>query len=78
MNQDARAAFFAEEKRHCAELVRLIARYPQYRAHFAYALLGTAVATCDTFGLDVESWLAELRKREPRPSVLVPPKSRQS
>lgn len=62
MNQEFERQFYAEE----------------YRAHVAHALLGSAVATADSFGIDVEAFIAALRKREPMPAVLVPPKARQS
>jgi hypothetical protein len=72
------AEFYAEEKRHIAEVVRLIDKYPQFRASFTYALLGSAVAQCDSLGLDVEAWLVGLRKLHPKPAVLAPPKRRQN
>lgn len=75
MPDHIRAEYFAEEKRHVEECVRLITKYPEWRAHFSYALLGSAVAQCDSFGLDVEAWLVGLRKRHPKPAVLTPPKS---
>lgn len=73
-----RAELDAEEKRHIEEIVRLVDKYPQFRAHFSYSLLGQAVAQCDSFGLDVEEWLAGLRKMHPKPAVLSPPKRRQN
>lgn len=78
MNQEAQRQWYAEEGRHLAKIKRIIRRFPEYRAHFGYAILGAAVATCDSFGLDVEGWIAELRKREPKPDVLVPRKGEQS
>lgn len=72
------AAVHAEERRHHDEIIRIISRWPEYRAHLAYALLGSAIATCDSFGIDVEDFLTQLRQREPKPPVLVPPSKRQS
>jgi len=63
-----------EEKRHVAEVSRIIDQWPEYRYHLACALLGSAVAIADSFGIDVEGWLAGLRRRHPRPPVLVLPK----
>jgi hypothetical protein len=72
------AAYRREEERHQHEIARLIDLYPAYRSHFCYGLLGGAVAVCDTFGVDVEAFVAELRERCPKPPVLTPPTRRQS
>ena len=68
----------AEALRHGRAMVDIMKRFPEYRAHLAYALLGDAIAVCDSFGCDVLAFIAELRRREPMPAVLVPPKSGQS
>ncbi len=70
----AQKDFYASEERHMAGFKALLERWPAYRAHLAFGLLGGAVAVCDSLGLDVEGFVAELRKREPKPAVLVPPK----
>lgn len=71
-------AVLSEERRHMAAISALIGRWPAYRSHLAYALLGSAIAVCDSFGIDVDAFLLELRRREPKPSVLVPPTGSQS
>ncbi len=78
MSPEAKRLFFEEEARHLRELVNIVARWPEVRAEIAIALLGSAVAACDSFGIDVEGFLVELRRHEPRPAVLVPPKSKAS
>lgn len=78
MQHPAWIAFLAEQERSLKQLAGLISMYPEFRSHFAYGLLGSAVATCDTFGLDVEAWLVELRRTQDKPAVLVPPKGRVS
>lgn len=69
---DANAEYLAVEKRQVAEWVALVNRWPNFRQHFAYGFLGHAIAIADSFGCDVEGFLAELRKREPKPPVLTP------
>ena len=71
-------ALLAEEKRHTQAISAIIGKHPEYRAQLAYALLGGAIAVCDSFGLDVQGFLDELRRREPMPAVLVPPKGGRS
>lgn len=71
-------AIYGEERRHLAEVSALVRKWPAYRSHFAFALLGSAIAVCDSFGCDVEGFLAELRRVEPKPPVLVPPAGVQS
>jgi hypothetical protein len=82
MSQDVpphiQAAFLREQDRHQHEIARLVDEHPEYRSHFCYGLLGGAVGVCDTFGIDVEGFLVELRKRYPKPPVLNPPSRRQS
>jgi hypothetical protein len=63
----------AEERRHMGELAALIGRFPEYRQHIACATLGAAIGTADSFGVDVEGFLAELRAKTTKPGVLVPP-----
>ena len=75
MPEDVAAELFAEEKRSLDFIVGFITRYPHFRRHLGYAVLGHAVAVCDSFGCDVEAWLRELRRVEPKPPVLVPPRS---
>jgi hypothetical protein len=75
MPEDVAAEVFAEEKRSLNFIVDFITRHPDFRRHMAYATLGHAVAICDAFGCDVEAWLRELRRIEPKPPVLVPPRS---
>lgn len=70
--------YHAEQDRHFRALVDVVAKWPEYRAHIACSMLGLAVATCDSFGVDVEGWLAQLRAQQPKPAVLVPPKEKQS
>lgn len=74
MKPSAERAIHAELDRHAKSLSDIIIRHPEYRAHICYALLGSAIAFCDSFGIDVEAFVAELRRREPKPDVLVPPK----
>jgi hypothetical protein len=74
----AQAKMYDLLDRHNREFSDLINQWPEQRSHIAYMMLGSAVAVCDSFGLDVEGWLAELRRREPKPPVLSPPKKRQS
>ena len=75
MNADADAEYKKMEARHVHEWATLINRWPNFRLHFAYAMLATAIAVADSFGCDVEGFLVKLREREPKPSVLIPPKS---
>ncbi len=77
MNQWERE-LYAEVARLTREVMRLVDQHPERRAELAYAMLGAAVAVCDSFGLSAEEWLAELRSTCTRPAILVPPKTRQS
>lgn len=54
-------------------LLDIVSRHPERRFEVAESLLGGAIAVCDTFGIDAESVLREIRRREPKPAVLVPP-----
>jgi hypothetical protein len=67
-------AVIAESDRQVQWLARTMTSWPNFREHIALAALGMAVATCDSFGIDVEGWLANLRKHEPRPAALTPPR----
>jgi hypothetical protein len=78
MPPGAASAWLVEEKRHIAAVVAFVAKFPECRSHASYALLGSAIATCDSYGIDVEAFLTELRARFPKPAVLVPPKSTSS
>lgn len=78
MKPAAERAVVHEVDRQTKAVVDIVSRWPEYRSHIAYAMLGAAVATCDTFGLDVEGWLAALRAHTPKPDALVPPSGRQS
>jgi len=71
-------AFLQEEKRHLDAAMKLIDRFPAYRAKFLYGLLGGVIALCDSFGIDVEAFIVELRRRKPRPDIFVPGKERTS
>jgi hypothetical protein len=57
---------------------RLIGRWRNFGKSIAIAQLGRAIATCDCLGIDVDGFIAALRKAEKRPSfVLIPdPKAR--
>lgn len=76
MNRLVEAAAKAVVDKYIRDIVAII--NPEERAEIAYGLLGTAVAMCDTFGLDVPDFLKELRSKEPMPDVLVPPARQQS
>jgi len=52
---------------------RLILRWPNFRRHIATAELGAAIALADTFGVDVEGFLAHLRQQCGRAEQLIPP-----
>lgn len=69
--RDEMADYSLNDTRKVAGLVQ---RWPNFRRHIAYAVLGQAVAVADSFGCDVEQFIADLRKRYPKPAVLVPPK----
>lgn len=64
----------AEASRHLAAMLEIIVKYPAYRAHLAYTLLGGALGVCDTFGVDAQKFIDDLRRTQPMPAVLVPPK----
>lgn len=71
-------AMLVESDRHVRAVGDFIARWPEHRADLAYGLLGQAIGVCDSFGLDVEGFVANLRRSVPKPAVIVPPTSRQS
>lgn len=52
--------------------VAMIDRWPNFRKHIGYALLGGAIGAADMMGCDVEGFLVYLRKREPRPTPIEP------
>jgi hypothetical protein len=68
----------AEVARHCDALRDLIAKHPESVRLVCLGLLGEAVGVCDSFGVDVEEFVAKLRSTFGKPGVLVPPKSRAS
>lgn len=78
MDPRVEAMVKSEERRHVQAIATLMQRYPEYRSHLAYALLGSAVAVCDSLGIDPIAFIRGLRDTEPLPPVLVPPKARQS
>jgi hypothetical protein len=67
-----------EEQRHLAVFKELISRNPEYRRHFAYAMLGAAVGLVDSVGGDVEEFVAGLRKQFKRPIPIEPPEESNS
>jgi hypothetical protein len=67
-----------EEARHIRAFVKAATRWPNYRMHLAYALLGGAIAIVDSFGGDVEGFVQKLRIRHgkvPPEDVILPPRS---
>ena len=62
----------ALRKRDAEAIVRFIGRWPNARHDVAMAMLGEAIGTADMMGIDVEGFLAHLRKTQPHPGVLVP------
>jgi hypothetical protein len=70
---EVQAIVIAELDRNTAAVGALIEAYPDLRSSIACAFLGAAVATADTMGVDVEGFIASLRKRYEKPDVLVPP-----
>ena len=59
-------------KRQMKVFVAMIDRWPNFRKHIGYALLGGAIGAADMMGCDVEGFLVNLRKREPRPTPIEP------
>jgi hypothetical protein len=51
----------------------LIMRWPNFRQHIACSELGAAIALADTFGVDVEAFLVNLRQHCGRAVELLPP-----
>ena len=51
--------------------VALVSRWPNHAKALATAFLGNAIGIADTFGVDVEGFLAQLRKTHPKPAPLV-------
>lgn len=73
------AAMFREQDRALKAFVAIINKWPEWREWAAFALLGSAVATCDSLGCDVEGWIANLRRKQRAgeqviPDVIVPMK----
>lgn len=56
-----------------AEFCHLILAHPEKRREIAMHFLAGAVATADSMGIDVEAWLAGLRKLHAKAPELVPP-----
>lgn len=69
MNDEAQRLFVEEEARHLAVLVGLIKRWPGLTRHFVLCLLGSAIGACDTFGVDAEQFLRDLREAQRRGDV---------
>lgn len=78
MKTSVEHAVHAEVARHTKAMTDLINRNPEYRSHLAYALLGSAIAVCDSYGVDTETFIAHLRATHDKPEVLVPPMMRRS
>lgn len=78
MIADLEARMIAEERRHREVLVALAEKYPNYRKHVACGRLGAAIAMADMWGVDVEGFLANLRKKTVKPEALAPGKAEQS
>jgi hypothetical protein len=68
-------AFKDEEQRHIKVVVRLIAKWPNFRLSFAYGLLGAAIAHVDMLGGDADGFMANLRATTQKPEPLAPPKA---
>jgi len=66
--------WMVEENRHIKAIVAFIKRWPNFRTHAIFGLLGSAIGAADMVGIDVEEFLADIRKRSPKPAQLVPPK----
>lgn len=74
MIHDAEVMWQNEEDRAIAATVTFIRLFPEYRIEIAKRMLAVAVATADSMGINVQAFLNELRRTEPMPEVLVPPK----
>lgn len=74
------AAVYQESKRHIGAMVDFVKRWPEYRRAIAYAFLGAMIGEADTFGCDVEAFIAQLRRQGMTRQVaeLHPPKATQS
>lgn len=59
------------------ELRRFVAfvnKWPNYRMHAAFGLLGAAIGTVDMMGGDVEGFVRHVRANREKPTPLRPPK----
>jgi hypothetical protein len=73
--EEVTADWTAMESIRCKQVADFIARWPNFRQLAAYGLLVEAIAVCDTFGVNVEDFVAKLRKAEPKLPILLPPRS---
>jgi hypothetical protein len=55
--------------------VAFVTRWPNFRQEAAMSLFIEAVTMCDLMGVNAEAWLEELRKMQPSPSPMTPPRS---
>lgn len=78
MTNEQKRPLFLELDRQTRFIVDFTNRWPEERHRMAAELLGSAIGTCDTFGVDVQEVIANIRKAAPMPPVLVPPKGKQS
>lgn len=62
--------WLSEQERFLTAAMRILKRWPNYRQHIAYALLGSAIAFADTFGCDVERFLQEMRRTQTKPAPI--------
>lgn len=62
-----------EVDRHLGALSAIILTNPEKRREVAMHALAGAVALADSMGVDVEAWLAGLRRQHARAPELVPP-----
>lgn len=74
MPDECRREWEDEQERSCVAMQRLLRRWPNFRQHLVCAQLGVAIADADMMDVDVEFFLAELRKKEPKPAPFVFPK----
>lgn len=72
---ELQALIEAENDRGNVAFCAIVERWPNFRKQVAVAVLGMAVASADSMGVDVEGFIRELRARFPKPDVLVPPRA---